>query len=292
MSAVPVILAFGEVLWDVFPTGARFGGAPANFACHAALQGAKTFVLSAVGDDERGREARAILQGFSVDVSALQTHPSLATGAVTVTLDAKGKPSYCIEPDAAWDEILISATAEAALEVADAVYFGTLGQRGQASKSAIKVLLQRAKEKGKLRVLDVNLRRPFYDAALIHESISQCDVLKFSDEELPELLAACGILSTHLDAQLKELLERFDLRLVAMTQGSDGATLLTAKECVRQPGVPTNVVDTVGAGDSFTATLIVGLLRGESLSVIAKKACEVASIVCSQSGAVPTLSSL
>ncbi len=284
----PKILSCGEVLWDLFPDGARFGGAPANFACHAALLGAKVSLLSAVGDEARGREAIAILQGFGLDTSLIRLVSDAPTGAVGVTVDATGKPSFEIRGDAAWDQLAWTPELAARLATVDAVYFGTLGQRSAMSRSTIQQALQKAKARGIPRVLDVNLRRPYFDAALIRDAIGQATVLKLSDDELTEVAAACGI--TREDnpvATLRVLLASNQLDLVAMTRGAAGAFLVSASEVVDQPGIPTVVCDTVGAGDSFAAALVVGLLRGDPLSNIAHTACEIAAAVCAQPGAVP-----
>ena len=285
----PNILSCGEVLWDLFPAGARFGGAPANFACHAALLGGDVAMLSAVGDDARGDEALAILRGFRVDASLIQRIADAPTGSVGVSVDAAGKPSFEIHAGSAWDRIAWTGALEERIAEADAIYFGTLGQRGEVSRATIRRALSLAKARNILRVLDVNLRAPFYDAALIRESIAQASVLKLSDEELREVAAACGIATgAKPEVTLRELLARSDLDLIAMTRGADGALLVTADETVSQPGIPTVVRDTVGAGDSFTAALVLGLLRGDLLENIARTACEIAAAVCAHDGAVPS----
>jgi fructokinase len=284
----PVILSCGEVLWDLFPEGARFGGAAANFACHAALLGGEATLLSAVGTDARGDEAVAILRAVGVDTSLIQRNADAATGSVGVSLDAAGKPSFEIHADSAWDRVTWTAELDARIAQADAIYFGTLGQRGETSRATIRQALRAAKARGILRVLDVNLRRPFYDAALIRDSISLASVLKLSDDELPEVARACDIAwDAKPENTLRTLLVRSGLELVAMTRGAEGALLVSKDVVVSQPGIPTKIVDTVGAGDSFAAALIIGLLQGEAHETILRKACEVASAVCSQSGAVP-----
>ena len=285
----PNILSCGEVLWDLFPAGARFGGAPANFACHAALLGGDVAMLSAVGDDACGDEALAILRGFRVDASLIQRIADAPTGSVGVSVDAAGKPSFEIHAGSAWDRIAWTGALEERIAEADAIYFGTLGQRGEVSRVTIRRALSLAKARNILRVLDVNLRAPFYDAALIRESIAQASVLKLSDEELREVAAACGIATgAKPEVTLRELLARSDLDLIAMTRGADGALLVTADETISQPGIPTVVRDTVGAGDSFTAALVLGLLRGDLLENIARTACEIAAAVCAHDGAVPS----
>jgi len=284
----PRILSCGEVLWDLFPEGARFGGAPANFACHAALLGGDVTMLSAVGKDIRGDEAVTILRGFGVEIYLVQRIADAITGSVGVNVDTAGKPSFEIHAGSAWDLINWTDALEAKLSEVDAIYFGTLGQRGAVSRATIRRAMELARERGILRVLDVNLRSPFYDAALIRESIAHASVLKLSDDELSEVATACGIaLDTKPEATLRSLLTRFGLHLVVMTRGAEGALFVSPNGVIDQPGIPTTVVDTVGAGDSFMAAFVLGILRGDAPEVILQKACEIASAVCSQSGAVP-----
>ena len=286
----PSILSLGEVLWDLFPEGPRFGGAPANFACHAAALGAKVRVASAVGDDPRGRDALAILRDYGIDVSPIQIISDAPTGAVTVHVDANGKPSYTIEEDAAWDRIAWTPELESALTNADAVYFGTLGQRAPLSRQSILHALDIAKTLKVPRILDVNLRPPFFNDERIRESIGRASVVKLSDEELPQVATACGLSPANPpEAALRALLDGHGLDLVVMTRGAEGALLVSPAETIDQPGIPTEVRDTVGAGDSFTAALVTGLLGGDALADIARGACELAALVCSQSGAVPEL---
>jgi fructokinase len=286
----PRILSCGEVLWDLYPESARFGGAPANFACHAAILGCDVSMLSGVGTDARGDKALAILQGFGMDTSLVQRIKDAPTGSVGVTLDAAGKPSFEIHAASAWDHVEWMSELEARIAEMDAIYFGTLGQRGELSRATIRRALNLAKEQRIMRVFDVNLRSPFYDAALIRESIALANVLKLSDDELQEVGAACDIaLNTSHETTLRALLVYGGLDCAVMTRGAKGSLLVSADGSIDQPGIPTQVVDTVGAGDSFTAAFVLELLRGDAHEVILRKACEIASAVCSQSGAVPTL---
>lgn len=289
MSTAPIrIVSCGEVLWDLFPGAERFGGAPANFACHAAILGGEVTMLSAVGEDVRGASAIRILQSFGIDISLVQRVACAPTGSVGVSVDPAGKPGFEIHAGSAWDRIEWSAALESCIENSDAIYFGTLGQRGAVSRATIQRALVVAKACGILRVLDINLRSPFFDSTLIRDSIALASVLKMSDEELPEVASACGIaLDETPEVMLRELLARYQLDLVALTRGADGALLISRDEIIAHPGVPSIVRDTVGAGDSFTAALVLGLLRGHAHRDILQKACEIASAVCSQSGAVP-----
>ncbi len=247
-------------------------------------------MLSAVGEDARGDEALAILNGFGIDTSLVQRIADAPTGSVGVSVDAAGKPTFEIHAGSAWDRIAWTDVLDARVAEVDAVCFGTLGQRGATSRATIRRALTLAKARGILRVLDVNLRRPFHDAALIRESIALADVLKLSDDELPEVARASDIaLDPEPATTPRALLTRFGLDLVVMTRGAHGALLVSAADTVDQPGIPTKIVDTVGAGDAFTAALVLGLLRGEPWGVMLRKACETAAAVCAQSGAVPLI---
>ncbi len=278
----------GDGLWDLFPDGPRFGGATANYACHASILGAEVHMVSGVGADEGGEALLQVYQkhGVSTDlVQALQVYP---TGVVHVVLTENGLPTFTIGENAAWDHWEWSQEIEVSLRKADALYFGTLGQRGDSARAGIRKALTIAQNQNTPRILDINLRAPFYDDSLIRDSITHCSVLKLSDEELERVTYACELDSSLADTvALEELRSNFDLDLVVMTRGAEGAVLISEKGVVEQPGVPTEVVDTVGAGDSFTASMTLGLLEGKEYPQILKDACKVAAGVCSHAGAVP-----
>ena len=288
---IPKIISLGEVLWDLFPDGEQFGGAPANFACHAAILGGDVSMVSAVGDDSHGRSAIRILEGYGINTGLVQVASDATTGTVGVEVDAGGKPTFTIHAESAWDQLAWNEELETQISNADAVYFGTLGQRAKVSRTTITLALKAASNVP--RVLDINLRPPFFDATLIRESIKLASILKFSDEELATVCHACGLKSGECPAvQLGQLLEQQRLDLVIMTRGADGVTLATSDGTVEHPGIPTNVVDTVGAGDSFTAAFLLGLLRGDSHADNLRNACTVAAGVCAHAGAVPDRGSI
>lgn len=283
----PKVIGIGELLWDVLPAGPRMGGAPANFACHAAALGADAAVISRVGADESGKRLVGLLSERGVSTEGIIPDPDHPTGTVNVKLDAAGHPDYEIVPDVAWDHITVTPLLAHLVGNADAVCFGTLGQRDPASRDAIRRLLESAPATT-LKVFDVNLRQAFFDQATITSSLELANVCKLSDEELP-VLAGMLEFSGGVRAQLEQLLARFQLDLVVYTRGSMGSVLASGSEWIEQPAVSTTVRDTVGAGDSFTAAVTMGLILGWPLERIAKSASEIAAYVCSQDGAVPTL---
>ena len=284
----PTILSLGEVLWDLFPDGERFGGAPANFACHAAIQGADVTMLSAVGDDQNGHDAIGILSAYGVDVSLMQIIPDAPTGTVGVALDNNGKPTFVIHQGSAWDQLVWNDAMASRITTADAVSFGTLGQRDTVSRTTIRRTLRAAAAKGIPCILDINLRPPFFDAEMIRDSVQLASILKLSDDELVEVCSACSISETsRQDVMLQGLFEFGNLDIVVLTRGKDGAVLVTPDDTFTQNGISVNVIDTVGAGDSFTAAFLIGELRGESRKQNLRRSCEIAAATCAHSGAVP-----
>ena len=288
MSNLPVITGLGEVLWDVYPDAAHFGGAPANFASHAASLGAEAWMVSAVGADDFGDRALAALHERGVHCDHLAQDPHHATGRVLVTLDAAGVASYEFAADTAWDHLVWTDGLAALAARCDAVCFGTLGQRSPDSRETIRRFLQ-ATPPAALRVFDVNLRQRFYDAEIIRTSLQLASALKLNDEELPIVAELCGVRANTPREILIMLMTRYELRLAALTCGPRGSLLISTDAEDECPAPRTAVVDTVGAGDAFTATLVTGFLRGLPLAEINRHANAVAAFVCSQNGATPPL---
>ncbi len=288
----PKIVSIGEVLWDVFPDRKCFGGAPANFACHAAIQGAHIAVVSAVGADQHGRDAIEMMRRFDIDIRCVDTVRNAPTGTVSVNVDSAGKPSFIIHENSAWDYIKWTSQVETLVEATDAIYFGTLGQRSKLSRDTLSQSLEIARTTNTLRLVDINLREPFYDREIIRQSLGFANLLKLSNDELPMVLSACGIASdTSIEKQLCCLRDQYSLDLIVMTCGEEGAILITPDAVISQHATPTTLKDTVGAGDSFAAAFLLGVLRGHSYEQVLGKACDVAAATCSHVGAVPKIES-
>lgn len=281
------LTALGEVLWDLLPGGRQLGGAPSNFACHAAGLGARAWLVTRLGMDSLGDEAFSRLTLRGLPPETLERDPELATGTVGVEVAADGQPRFEIHPNVAWDALRGEAAAHTAVRASDAVCFGTLGQRSPQARSAIRALLRSAGPTA-LRILDVNLRPPFHSPQLISESLELANVLKLNDTELPVLSAMFALQGGERE-RLEGLATKFNLHLIAYTRGGKGSVLLRPGECSDHPGTPTRVVDTVGAGDSFTAAMTLGVLAGWDLDTVNARANRVAAFVCSQSGATPEL---
>ena len=277
-----VIVGIGEILWDMLPTGKALGGAPANFAYHAKRLGEDGWAVSAIGNDALGREIMEIV--MEKGLRNLISVTSRPTGTVQVSLDAKGVPSYTIMEDVAWDNIPFTPQMAALASRADAVCFGSLVQRGNSRDSVLRFL--RAMRPEALRVFDINLRQHYYSKEVIDESLQLSDILKINDEEI-RIVAELFGLGGDDTAACRTLIERYGLKLVILTRGADGSEVITADEAIPQAVGQVEVVDTVGAGDSFTAAFVVAYLRGDSLADAQRLANETAAYVCSCKGAMP-----
>jgi fructokinase len=281
------VLGLGEVLWDVLPSGPQLGGAPTNFALHAAGLGLSAGVVTRVGADALGDAARQRLTDRGLRPDLVQTDSTLPTGTVAVTLSAAGVPEYIIDEPAAWDRIAVAAEALAAMETAAAVCFGSLAQRNPASRTAIRTLVA-ATPPSAWRVFDINLRQHYYEWPTIEASLELANVLKVNDTELPVIGELAGVSGT-IEQCMRELARRFGLSVVAVTRGDRGSVLLRDGRFSDHAGHPAAVKDTVGAGDAFSAALCAGLLRGIDLDRTNDFANRVAAFVCESEGATPVL---
>jgi fructokinase len=293
-DAPKLIVGLGELLWDLLPGGKQLGGAPANFTVMSARLGNRGVIASRVGRDALGEEARAYLAPLPADLDYLQIDGEHATGSVSVTLQ-DGQPEYVIHQPVAWDFLAFTREWLALAQRADAVCFGTLAQRHDASREAIHAFLASTAENC-VRVFDVNLREPFYDARVLTDSLQRATLLKLNEIEMPVVMALLGLAedSGSDEASLLQgahlLLDRFPLKLVCVTMGSQGSLLVTRAAHHRHSGIATEVADTVGAGDAFTAALVCFYLRGAPLAVLNEAGNRWGSWVASQRGAMPALS--
>jgi fructokinase len=282
-----LVAGIGEALWDVFPNSRKMGGAPGNFAYHASSLGASGYLISRVGDDAGGHELISRLAQLGVRTDFVELDPVRPTGAALIEELSGNQHRFTIQMDVAWDRIAGSPGAEALAARADAICFGSLAQRSDISRSAIMRLVRAARAEA-LRIFDVNLRQQFYTREIIHESLLAASVLKVNDAELPVIAAMFGISGEPRD-QMAGLANSFGLAAIACTRGEKGSLLLSKGKWAEHPGAPAQVVDTVGAGDAFTAAMALGLLAGWELDKVSARANQVASYVASCAGATPIL---
>jgi fructokinase len=281
------LVGIGEVLWDLLPGGQKLGGAPANFAYHASALGAEAWVVSRVGSDESGRELLRRLEQLGLRTDAVEVDPAAPTGTVTVTVTPDGQPHFTIHENVAWDRLAGEAAGRRVVAAADAVCFGTLAQRNEVSRRSIRTLLKAAPAES-LRIFDVNLRQDYYSCEVIEESLALANILKVNETELARLAELFGLLGDER-GQVAELARHFRLRAVAYTRGERGSLLYSDARWSEHHGQPVKVADTVGAGDSFTAALALGILAEWPLDEVHRRASVLAAYVCSQPGGTPQL---
>jgi len=289
-ESAKTIFSLGEILWDIFPEGKKIGGAPANVAFYLSRLGENPVLISRVGEDSFGEEALSVCQNCSLKTDFIQEDEVHCTGKVNVHLDSQGVPRFEIQDNVAWDFIEESPLISLAIKEADAVCFGTLAQRHEKSRTTIRRLLEQTRTDC-LKVLDLNLRFPYFDKELIEASLRMADVLKLNSDELAIVSELFSLNGVELEL-LRILLEKFSLQLVALTAGEKGSILLSHKEKSLHSGYSVPVVDTVGAGDAFTAALVHGLLSGLELDEINDFANRLASLVCTKKGAWVEISHL
>jgi fructokinase len=286
MMNKPVVAGIGELLWDVLPSGKQLGGAPCNFAFHAKQAGCDCHVISAIGDDGLGRELRHVIRDLDLSDRYIQEN-MFPTSTVSVTLDKYGNPDYTIHENIAWDHISWNKDMEKLAKEIDAVCFGSLAQRNQESEQSIKSFLM-ATNSNCLKVFDINLRQHYYSEEIVINSLKLSDVLKLNEDELPVVSDYLG-LKGNTEFQLDQILDRFKLKYIVYTLGNKGSIIKSTRESSFTEVPEIIVADTVGAGDSFTAVFIAGILKGIPLTETHKKATEISAYVCTQKGATPKL---
>ena len=274
-----IIVGMGEALWDVLPEGKKIGGAPANFAYHVSQFGFDSRVVSAVGNDDLGDEILKVFKEKQLK-HQLQT-VNYPTGTVQVTLDDNGIPCYDIKEGVAWDNIPFTDDLKRLALSTRAVCFGSLAQRNEVSRISINRFLDTMPDgEGQLKIFDINLRQGFFQ---------RCNVLKINDEELVAISRLFGYPGIDLQDKCWILLAKYNLKMLILTCGTNGSYVFTPGVVSFQETPKVPVADTVGAGDSFTATFTAALLKGKSVPEAHKLAVEVSAYVCTQSGAMPEL---
>lgn len=276
----PLAVGLGEVLFDVVDGKANLGGAPANFAYHCAQANLKAIAVAAVGPDDLG--ARAIQELGSLAQGIFTT--SYKTGTVQALIDKEGKATYKFDEDCAFDHLSLTDAHKKIAKESSLVCFGTLCQRAKTSREAICEFLSLAHDA--LRIFDVNLRGHYYSQEIVLSSLSFCDMLKLNEDELPII---CKMLEcdTSCNVLYEKLTKKYGLQGLIYTKGSHGSEIFLGEEHSISPSYNVKVVDTIGAGDSFTATFGASLLKGQSLAQAHSNANKVAAFVCTKRGATP-----
>ncbi|MCQ2212545.1 MAG: carbohydrate kinase [Bacteroidaceae bacterium] len=303
-----IVVGMGEALWDCLPDGRKLGGAPANFAYHVSQFGLESCVVSAVGSDLLGREITDIFTAKHLPWNIPTVEYS--TGTVQVTLDCNGIPQYNIKENVAWDNIPFTPALEELAKQTTAICWGSLAQRNAVSRNTINSFIDAMPAtEDVLKVFDINLRQGYYTKEIIEQSFEKCNILKINDEELVAISRLFGAAETtkapdapadeipsevfgSLDfkERCKAILKKYDLKMLILTCGVNGSYVFTPNGDISYQGTPkVTVADTVGAGDSFTATFVASILLGKSVREAHERAVKVSAFVCTQNGAMPII---
>jgi fructokinase len=286
MSDNRTIVAIGEVLWDCFPEGKQLGGAPFNFVYHAGKLGANSFLVTAIGNDKYGIEAKNKADKLDINTSLFQIN-EYPTGTVIVNTDVNGIPDYNISLPAAWDHIELREGDKNLIQQADVLCFGSLAQRNEVSRNTIQCLIDNASP-STLVVFDINLRQDFYNDEIIIRSLERTNILKLNEDELPIVSRIMGMDNKDEKETIEEISARYGISLIAYTKGKSGSYLYDTKEFSFLTTPKVNVLDTVGAGDAFTASIVKGYMESLNLRQIHQQAVELAAFVCTKQGATPS----
>lgn len=287
-SSTKTLISFGEILWDLLPTGPQIGGAPLNVALRAQSLGMSVKIITKVGSDDWGENIVKFIKDRGADTKLIQQSKDFPTGLVNVELDKQGVATYDIVYPAAWDHIDLQEEALEEVEKADAFVFGTLSTRDEHSKTTLLKLL----EKALWKVFDINLRPPHYDISMIVDLAKKSDLLKLNDEELLILAKELGSESKDIEENILFLSRKLQCNSICITKGADGAVYYENGNFHSHPGFKVDVVDTVGAGDSFLATLIYHLLHDSPPQKAIEMACAMGSLVATKKGATAEIDPL
>ncbi|MBN2659580.1 MAG: carbohydrate kinase [Spirochaetales bacterium] len=282
------VLAFGEVLWDIIEGSYHIGGAPFNFAGHMAKLGADSYLISAVGRDELGEKAITRIQSQKIDTTLVVKNDS-PTGTVQVSL-SEGIPSYNIVPGSAWDSIGLNGEAQDILKDIewDVLYLGSLAQRSERSRKTARWLMENVKSRHVF--FDVNLRQEWYSRDVIEETMKHTSILKVNDEEVPVISRLLFGKEMPEDQLAREILETYGVSIIIVTLGGEGALFFDKHREYKLKPEPAEVVDTVGAGDSFSGAFVYSYLNTNDIDRAGRLALDVASFVVSSEGALPEYS--
>ncbi|WP_418264627.1 carbohydrate kinase family protein [Flavobacterium faecale] len=276
---------FGEVLWDVFPTHKKIGGAPLNVAVRLRSMQNDVAIISSIGMDKKGQLLLDFLKENNVNDQGVQVDTNYKTGKVKVVLDESGSASYDIMQPRAWDNIQLTDVAKELTQTADVFIYGSLAARDLVSRTTLYELLKLAKYK----VFDVNLRKPYYSADVLSHLMNEADFIKFNDDEIFEIAGLLGSETQNLEETILYIAQKTKTDCICVTLGSKGAVLYFEGNFYSNPGYKITVADTVGAGDSFLGTLINKLVKKSDPQESIDYACAVGALVASYEGANPII---
>ncbi|MEX6687975.1 carbohydrate kinase [Danxiaibacter flavus] len=276
------IVCYGEVLWDLLPSGAKAGGAPMNVAYHLTQLAQAPAFVSRIGLDDRGKELLGVLKEKGVNTEFIQLDYDMPTGIVHAVADSNGDMQYDIVAPVAWDYIDVDSDLTELIGQSSHFIFGSLATRNKQSRATLFSLLEQANTK----VLDINLRAPHFNRNIVEDLLEEADMLKMNISEL-ELITGWFADFKSVEGRIALLQERFNIPTVIVTLGADGAVVNMQGKVYKHPGFKVAVADTVGSGDSFLAAFLTGLLENKEASDALIFASALGALVASKAGGCP-----
>ncbi len=280
---MPVVTSIGEILWDIYPDQKRLGGAPFNFIYHIWKILGKAYFISSVGNDTLGMDIKQYLTLIGFDHQYINIDNDHSTGYVNVRIDENKNPVFTISAESSYDYITLNESTEQIINESDIIYFGTLSQRNHVTRNTIDGLFQYKKK----YFCDLNLRHDFFSKEIIETTLHESHVLKLNEHEL-EKLKTILILDKDNYRAIEQLNQIFNIELICVTMGENGALLYYGNIFDHYKTTNTKIVDTLGAGDAYAAILCIGYLFNKQISEINKLANEFAGEICGISGALPS----
>tara|TARA_R110002050_G_scaffold116847_2_gene233379 strand:- start:19876 stop:20766 length:891 start_codon:yes stop_codon:yes gene_type:complete len=281
-------VCYGEVLFDNFPTHSKIGGAPLNVSLRLQSYGVDVAMISSVGDDKDGAKIINYLRNSGVNTDGIQINTKYSTGQVNVVLNDKGSASYDISYPVAWDKIEYKAFHDNLLNKADVFIFGSLVCRDKTSYNTLVVLLK----VNVYKVFDVNLRLPHYNKELLLELMEYSNFIKFNDDELYEIASYLNSKYNSMEQTIKFIAKETNTETICVTKGAYGAVLYHKSKFYYNSGYRVTVLDTVGSGDSFLASVVSKLLDGKDPQASLDFGCAIGAIVAKSEGANPIITQI
>jgi len=281
--SIPTVICFGEVLWDVLPSGPEPGGAPLNVAYHLNKLGISTGIMSRIGNDEEGRKLSSLISEWGINTSLLQPDNEQPTSRVIASLNDNNEVSYEILYPVAWDFIAGDNSLNNQLTKVNYLVYGSLASRNEVTRHTLFQLL----ESDAIKVFDINLRPPFIEAALLRKLLQKADIVKFNQSELEMVQSLFGESKGDEASQAAFVINTFDVKTVIVTKGAAGASCYTDDAARHAPGKPVEVNDTIGSGDAFLAAFVAGLIQGDNPAENLKNAIAMGAFITTKKGGCP-----
>jgi fructokinase len=277
------ILCIGEVLWDRLPDKSIPGGAPMNVALHLKNVGYQVLICSSLGNDEAGRELAAFIESTGAGTQLIQTTDELPTSEVPIFLDENNNPTFDILEPVAWDQLVLTPELNEAASRAGTIVYGSLASRNEMTRNTVHAVL----EYDNVKLMDINMRPPYVKQDVIEALVRKADIAKMNDDELRTMAGWHKVKYTELNDLARWCGDTYNLELICITRGKDGAMVLDKGEICEHPGFRVETVDTVGAGDAFLAGFVSRLFDGRGSMEALTYGCALGAYVATQPGATP-----